>query len=136
MRRVWTRLWGEVERYSLAALAFLWRTLLFRTKFIAVTGSFGKTTAKDFLAAMLARLGPTVKTDGNRNGTIGISQAILRTRPWHRFVVMEIGTDRKGFMVRGSLLVRPDVVLILRVARRTPRSSGRWRPPLPRKRNC
>jgi UDP-N-acetylmuramoyl-tripeptide--D-alanyl-D-alanine ligase len=117
VRRIWKRLSGDTALYTLAALAFLWRTLLFRTKFIAVTGSFGKTTAKDFLAAMLARLGPTVKTDRNRNGAIGISQAILRTRPWHRFVVMEIGTDRKGFMARGSLLMRPDVALILRVAR-------------------
>lgn len=117
MRRVWKRLSGEVALYTLAALAFLWRTLLFRTKFIAVTGSFGKTTAKDFLAAMLSRLGPTVKTDGNRNGAFGISWAILRTRPWHRFVVMEIGTDRKGFMLRGSLLMRPDVALILTVGR-------------------
>jgi UDP-N-acetylmuramoyl-tripeptide--D-alanyl-D-alanine ligase len=105
------------ELYALAALAFLWRTLLFRTKFIAVTGSFGKTTAKDCLAAMLARLGPTVKTDGNRNGAIGISRAILRARPWHRFVVMEIGTEHQGFMARGSLLMRPDVALILRVGR-------------------
>jgi UDP-N-acetylmuramoyl-tripeptide--D-alanyl-D-alanine ligase len=101
----------------LTALAFLWRTLLFRTKFIAVTGSFGKTTAKDCLAAMLARLGPTVKTHGNFNGRGGISRTILQARPWHRFVVVEIGTERPGGMIRGSFLIRPDVALILKVAR-------------------
>ncbi len=99
------------------ALAVLWRTLLFRTKFIAVTGSLGKTTAKDCLAAIMARVGPTVKTQGNRNGGAGISQAILRARPRHRFVVMEIGTDRKGRMLRRSFFTRPDVALILKVAR-------------------
>jgi UDP-N-acetylmuramoyl-tripeptide--D-alanyl-D-alanine ligase len=98
-------------------LAFVWRTLLFRTIFIAVTGSLGKTAAKDLLGAMLATAGPTVKTPGNRNARVGIPRTILMVRPWHRFAVLETGTDRPGGLVRASLLVRPNVVLILKVDR-------------------
>ena len=97
--------------------AFLWRTLLFRTTFIAVTGSLGKTTAKECLAAILASQGPTVKTFRNNNGRHGVPRTILRARPWDRYVVIEIGTDRPGNMIRGAFLIRPDVAVILGVAR-------------------
>jgi len=100
-----------------ALLAMLWRRLLYRTTFIAVTGSFGKTTAKDFLAAILSRVGPTVKTQGSANGRGGIERTILGARPHHRFVVVEIGTDRPGGMIRASLVVRPNVAIILNVGR-------------------
>jgi UDP-N-acetylmuramoyl-tripeptide--D-alanyl-D-alanine ligase len=117
MRGNWREGLAIVRNLPAWALAFVWRTLLIRTTFIAVTGSLGKTTAKDCLAAMLARLGPTLKTEGNSNGREGITRTILRVRPWHRFAVVEMGTSRPGGMVRGSLLVRPDVALILKVAR-------------------
>ncbi|MCW5982606.1 MAG: UDP-N-acetylmuramoyl-tripeptide--D-alanyl-D-alanine ligase [Bryobacteraceae bacterium] len=101
-----------------AALAFFWRTLMFRTTFIAVTGSLGKTTAKDALAAILSRVGPTVETRwGNSNRRNGIPRAILKVRPWHRFAVVEAGTAEPGNLYWSSLLIRPDVVLILKVAR-------------------
>jgi UDP-N-acetylmuramoyl-tripeptide--D-alanyl-D-alanine ligase len=98
-------------------LAYVWRSLLVRTTFVAVTGSLGKTTPKDCLAAMLERLGPTRKSQGSWNTGKGISMAILRARPWHRFVVLEAGTGEPGEMTRSARLVRPDVALILTVAR-------------------
>jgi len=100
-----------------ALAAFLWRTLLFRTKFVVVTGSLGKTTAKDCLAAILATAGPTVKTEGNSNGRTGITKTLLRVRPWHRYAVIETGTDRPGGLIRASFLIRPHAALILCVAR-------------------
>lgn len=97
--------------------ALVWRTLLFRTKFIGLTGSVGKTAAKDCLAAILSSRYPAVATIGSDNGRHGVPRTILRTRPWHRFSVIEIGTDKPGHMIRSALLVRPDIVLMLSVAR-------------------
>ena len=56
-----------LKSWSLAAPAFIWRRLLFRTQFIAIGGSAGKTTAKDLLAGMLSTAGPTAKTRGSNN---------------------------------------------------------------------
>jgi UDP-N-acetylmuramoyl-tripeptide--D-alanyl-D-alanine ligase len=116
MRR---RLGAFLERNrdrTLWVLAFLWRRVLFRTTFIALTGSVGKTTAKDCLAAVLQRHGPTLKTLRSNNGGPWISRAILRTRPWHRYVVLEVGIDEPGHMIRHALMIRPDIAIELAVA--------------------
>jgi len=103
--------------YSVGALAFLWRRLMFRTTFIAITGSLGKTTAKECLAAILATHAPTIKTGGNHNSGLGLCVSILRVRPWHRFAVLELAGAAPNNMLRGSQLVRPDVAVILNVLR-------------------
>jgi len=97
------RFWSIYNLFVCGA-AFLWRTVLFRTTFIAIS--------KECLAAILASAGPTVKTLGNDNGRRGVPRTILRARPWHRYVVIEIGTDRPGNLVRGAFLIRPDVIEI------------------------
>ncbi|MCL6546728.1 MAG: hypothetical protein K6T61_16020 [Bryobacteraceae bacterium] len=109
--------WEAVYWLPAWTLAFLWRSLMFRTKFIAVTGSFGKTAAKDCLAAILARCAPSVSTRGNSNGRAGIIQTIFKVRPWHRYAVIEAGTEKPGNLWRASLLIRPDVAVILGVGR-------------------
>jgi hypothetical protein len=48
-------------------LAYIWRTLLFRTTFTAITGSLGKTTTKECVAAILSTHLPTAKTLRNQN---------------------------------------------------------------------
>jgi len=100
-------------------VAFLWRRLLFRTTFIAVTGSVGKTTTKEFLAEILATKGRTFRTRGNQNGGYVVPVNILRVRPWHRFAVIEIGVNGPGAMRPLAQAVRPDIALILGVAART-----------------
>jgi UDP-N-acetylmuramoyl-tripeptide--D-alanyl-D-alanine ligase len=90
--------------------AILWRTLLIRTTFIAITGSFGKTTAKDCLGAMLCLTDPTLTTHSSDNGWRGICQTILRARPWHRYVVIEVGATVRYAL---SILVRPDIAVML-----------------------
>jgi UDP-N-acetylmuramoyl-tripeptide--D-alanyl-D-alanine ligase len=102
----------------LSAAAFVWRSLFVRTTVIAITGSVGKTTTKDCLAAVLAAYYPTEKTVLNRGARWNIPQTLLRTRPWrHRFVVAEVGIDAIGFMWRSALLLRPDVVIMLHIKR-------------------
>src|SRR5262245_34874448 len=74
-------------------LAFLWRRRLFRPPFIAITGSLGKTTTKECLAAVLESIGPTYRTYRNQNGPGMVALNLLRVRPWHRYAVLEIAAS-------------------------------------------
>lgn len=103
--------------WLLYALAYLWRCLLFRTTFIAITGSVGKTTAKECLAAILSTQFSTASTVNNQNDRYGVPRTMLRVRPWHRFAVIEMGTDGPGLIKRSAQLVRPHVAIVLTVAR-------------------
>lgn len=100
----------------LSALAFFWRRLTFRTKLIAITGSVGKSTAKDCLAAMMNTRFRVNTTPGTGNARTSLAMAILRTRFHHQFTIMEIGTKRPGAMARASWMMRPDAAIILAVA--------------------
>lgn len=101
----------------LAILAYLWRRVLTGTTFVAVTGSLGKTTAKECLAAALATAAPTVRSRGNQNNGALLWRNVLRVRPWHRFAVLEIGVEAPGRMAAAAAIVRPDVAVVLNVAR-------------------
>jgi UDP-N-acetylmuramoyl-tripeptide--D-alanyl-D-alanine ligase len=109
-------LW-HIKVALLYAAAFVWRRLLFRTTFVAVTGSVGKTTAKECLAAMLASQGRTLATFANQNDYSGVPLTLLRVRPRHRFAVIEVAGNGFGLMRRSARLVRPDVAVVLAVAR-------------------
>lgn len=109
-RKAWHQRWVKL-------LATIWRRLLFRTTFVAVTGSVGKTTCKELLAAVLASRGSTLATTGTGNTAFLIAQTILRARPWHRFVVLEVGAFQPGWIRRASLMARPDIAVILTVGR-------------------
>lgn len=109
-RKAWHQRWVKL-------LATIWRRLLFRTTFVAVTGSVGKTTCKELLAAVLASRGSTLATTGTDNTAFLIAQTILRARPWHRFVVLEVGAFQPGWIRRASLMARPDIAVILAVGR-------------------
>ena len=101
----------------LYVLAYMWRCLLWRTTFVAITGSVGKTTTKECLAAIFSAHFHTAKTLHNQNDYSGVPRTILSVRPWHRFAVVEIGTDRPGLIRRSARLVRPHMAIVLTVAR-------------------
>lgn len=113
LRHVQRRVRARLEWVAL----YVWRRLMFRTTVIAVTGSVGKTTAKEALAALLRGHGPVLATRANENDEFGVPRTLRRLRPWHRFAVVEIGTGRPGTIRRLGRLVGPDIVLILSVAR-------------------
>jgi UDP-N-acetylmuramoyl-tripeptide--D-alanyl-D-alanine ligase len=94
----------------------VWRRLLWRTTFIAVTGSVGKTTTKECLAAVFSASSPTAKSLYNQNDHYGVPRTILRVRPWHRFAIIEVGTDYPGLIKRSAQLLRPRVAIVLTVA--------------------
>ncbi len=90
---------------------------MLRTTIIAISGSVGKSTAKECLAAILSSQARTLKTKNNENDTYGVPRTLLAMRPWHRFAVIEIGVGGPGDMRHLARIVRPDVAILLSVAR-------------------
>lgn len=84
------RLIRPAARAALQLLTPLYRALLGRVIFIGVTGSCGKTTAKELLYAVLATQYQGRKSIGNYNRPPSLARTILRARPWHKFCLLEI----------------------------------------------
>jgi UDP-N-acetylmuramoyl-tripeptide--D-alanyl-D-alanine ligase len=108
---------GPVYRVPLVTAARCWRLVLWRTTFIAITGSVGKTTTKEALARGLSATAPTMRSPGTANVLIALSRTILQVRPWHRFAVLEVGTGGPGSVGPSAQLVRPDIAVITCVER-------------------
>ncbi len=99
----------------LSALAFLWRRVMFRTTFIAITGSVGKTSATACLGSILSAYAPTNWQPGGENNRATLSHLVLRTRFRHRFTVIEVGTRAPGALRRAAWMIAPDIAVVLRV---------------------
>ena len=79
---------------------------------VAVTGSNGKTTTKEMLAAILEQTGPGLKTEGNLNNLIGLPQMLFRLNGSHRWAVLEMGMSAFGEIDRLAEIALPDVGII------------------------
>ncbi len=79
---------------------------------IGITGSSGKTTAKEILLGLLRPMGSAVGTVGNRNNQIGLPWTLLSMRDDTRWVVAEMGTNHPGEIAALSRIARPDVGVI------------------------
>lgn len=83
---------------------------------IAITGSCGKTTAKDLLYHILSTRWRGVKTPGTFNGFYTHAKTLLKLVPgWHRFAVMELGTMEPGKIDFLAKAIRPDIGLVLNI---------------------
>lgn len=78
---------------------------------IGVTGSVGKTTAKEMAASVLAQRWNVLKTDKNLNNQIGVPMTISRIERQHQAAVVELGISDFGEMSRLSRIARPTVAL-------------------------
>lgn len=94
---------AALQRYAAA-----WR-LRFQCPVVAVTGSNGKTTVKEMLAAILANTGPVLVTRGNLNNHIGVPLTLLRLSEEHAHAVIEMGASNPGEIALLTRLVRPNV---------------------------
>ena len=81
----------------------------------ALTGSQGKTSAKDLLGAVLASDGPTVATAGSFNNELGMPLTALRADADTRHLVLEMGARGIGHLTELCAVVRPDVSVVLNV---------------------
>ncbi|WP_299080858.1 UDP-N-acetylmuramoyl-tripeptide--D-alanyl-D-alanine ligase [uncultured Paraglaciecola sp.] len=85
-------------------------------KTVAITGSSGKTTVKEMVAAILARRGKVLATKGNFNNDLGVPMTLLRLEKHHEFAVIEMGANHLGEIAYTTNLVKPDVATIVNVA--------------------
>jgi UDP-N-acetylmuramoyl-tripeptide--D-alanyl-D-alanine ligase len=81
----------------------------------ALTGSQGKTSTKDLLAAVLSSAAPTIATIGSLNNELGVPLTMLRADAATRFLVLEIGARHIGDIAGITDLVAPDIAVILNV---------------------
>jgi len=82
---------------------------------IAITGSSGKTTTKDLVAAVLSQKFNTLKTEGNFNNEYGIPQTLFNLGPNHQIAVIEMGMDHLGDIKKSIELVDPSISVITNV---------------------
>lgn len=102
-------------RLALGDLGAAWRSAQPATV-VGVTGSNGKTTLKEMIAACLDRVAPTLATEGNLNNEIGMPLMLLRIEPQHRYAVLEMGANHAGEIAYLTSLANPDVVVITNAA--------------------
>jgi len=102
-------------RLALGRLAAAWRGR-FDIPVVAITGSNGKTTVKEMLAAILrAEAGSdaaVLATEGNLNNDIGVPLMLLRLRDSHRYAILEMGMNHAGEIDYLTRLARPDMALV------------------------
>ena len=99
----------------LSAAALVHRRLNRGTRLVAVTGSAGKSTATELLTAVLAAAGPVNPMVLDLHPRLAQARTVLRTRRRHRFTVIEVGTKHPGALRRATLVLEPDVVVVLNV---------------------
>lgn len=85
-------------------------------KTVAVTGSSGKTTVKEMLAAILRQRGKVLATQGNFNNDIGVPLTLLRLEPGDDYAVIELGANHLGEIAYTTSLVKPHVAILNNVA--------------------
>ena len=98
---------------ALGILASAWRAQ-FTLPLIAVTGSNGKTTVTQMLAAILRawKGNASLATQGNFNNDIGVPLTLLRLRASHRIAVLELGMNHPGEIAHLAAMARPTVALV------------------------
>lgn len=100
---------------ALGRLAALWRDR-FDIPIIGVTGSNGKTTVKEMLAAILRSGSSLLATRGNLNNEIGLPLTLMELNADHRLAVIEMGANHPGEIARLARLARPHVGVITQCA--------------------
>jgi UDP-N-acetylmuramoyl-tripeptide--D-alanyl-D-alanine ligase len=84
----------------------------FSVPVIGLTGSNGKTTTKEMLAAILASSGDGLRTSGNFNNLIGLPRMLLQLSREHRWAVLEMGMSELGEIDRLAEIAQPDIGII------------------------
>jgi len=83
---------------------------------VGITGSNGKTTLKELVAACLSSVASTVATEGNLNNDIGMPLMMSRIDESHEYAVLEMGANHAGEIAYLTELANPDVVVITNAA--------------------
>ncbi|NCJ06795.1 UDP-N-acetylmuramoyl-tripeptide--D-alanyl-D-alanine ligase [Synechococcales cyanobacterium C] len=87
----------------------------FQIPVIAITGSVGKTTTKELIAAVLGTAGRVCKTEANNNNEIGVPKTLLGLAHDHDFAVIEMGMRGRGEIAQLAQIARPTIAVITNV---------------------
>jgi UDP-N-acetylmuramoyl-tripeptide--D-alanyl-D-alanine ligase len=84
-------------------------------KVLAITGSNGKTSTKDFAASVLARKFRVTKTEGNFNNHVGLPRTILEATSGDEIAVWELGMNHPGEIAALAKIAAPDAAIITNI---------------------
>lgn len=96
--------------------ACMHRATLRDVLFVGITGSAGKTTTKDLVAAILGAKGPCRSSAASLNDHELVDKTVLSTRRSHRYSVVEMSASGPGYLDRSLRAVRPDIGVLTAVA--------------------
>ncbi len=99
---------------ALGKLASVYRQS-FELPLVGITGSVGKTTAKEMTAAVLSSSRSVLKTQGNFNNEIGLPLTLLRLEDHHEAAVIEMGMSGFGEIDRLAKIASPDLVIMTNI---------------------
>lgn len=100
---------------ALGKLAQHVRSNLLNLAVIGITGSQGKTTTKELLAAVLSSVAPTVAPRGNFNNEIGAPLSLLQCTPATKYCIVEMGARHRGDIAYLCSIAQPTVGVVLKV---------------------
>ena len=95
-------------------IAHWWRQQ-YKIPVIGITGSVGKTTTKELIAAVLSQYGRVLKTEGNENNEIGVPKTLLRLTSDHDYAVVEMAMRARGEIALLTDITQPTIGLITNV---------------------
>ncbi len=104
----------ESTTQALKDLAEFYRSVL-DIKVVGITGSVGKTSTKETIAAVLSQKYNVLKTAGNFNNEIGLPLTVFRIRDEHQVAVLEMGISDFGEMDRLAKIAKPDIGVITNI---------------------
>lgn len=84
-------------------------------KFVAITGSVGKTTTKEFIYSVASAAFKTHKTQGNYNNELGLPLTIFGIEPDDKVVVLEMGMSNLGEIEHMTKIARPDIAVVTNI---------------------
>ncbi len=102
-------------KLALGRFGAAWRNSK-NVRVVGITGSNGKTTLKELVAACLGSQAPTLATHGNLNNDIGMPLMLACINDEHEYAVLEMGADHAGEIAYLASLANPDVVVITNAA--------------------
>ena len=105
----------DVQR-AMEAIATVYRESI-HIPVIGITGSVGKTTAKEMIASVLSRRFRVLKTEGNQNNQIGVPMTISRIEAEHEVAVVELGISDFGEMTQLAAIARPTIAVFTMIGR-------------------
>ncbi|HYE04367.1 MAG TPA: UDP-N-acetylmuramoyl-tripeptide--D-alanyl-D-alanine ligase [Planctomycetota bacterium] len=100
---------------ALGAIAAAVRRRVQGTRWIGITGSSGKTTVKELIAAACAAAGPTWATRGNLNNQLGVPLTILNAPAGLAYAVIEMGANHQGEVAYLARIAQPEVGVITNI---------------------